>query len=747
MTDSPKGGISLIKLGKMANSKEFGKLADLWDQALENEDYTWRELVPIAGQVGRQGAEDRAEALIESLVGWVEENGSKEKALEAARLAGLQLPQGKGLHTTLVRLYTEVYDDYLELPDLLDLLMPKDKAIPDSVPMVDRYVLLKPGSYVTDGAYTTPGIVEEIVTDNGVVTVRFGERHNDYGPATITKLKPRPTDHFPSVLQYDPDRLRELAETDALGFVNMALKSNRDGLVMYRDLKNNLINLIGEKGWKSWWTKAKIALKRDPMIGMGGGSQPTIRRLRQADRYEDRLRREFDFAKEPQAKLLKVMAYVDEASREDKRKEADRNIDNDLLLHFGNGAAKVAMSVLQTNPSLTLAGLALHSEIAARGIEVARPNPKAAVRVLGKLKDPGTLALKLPESLLQRVLRYLKDVMPEQWGEVWAAIATRSGKRMSDYITRTLIENKQSAALEKTLLEVLRLPTGSPDLMCWMWKSHTSSGASGKFLAELDSIDAPRIADGMFALLDAMGRLYGISQEERHLKVLEDARIALANEGNRPVFDIMKKSERPEIIRIKAKIEKNAGIAAAHRTQLLGYLRNDYPELFLEVTSEWEDESIIYATENGIREADRALNFIVEVEVPEVAKQIGEAAAHGDLSENSEYTAALEKRDQLASRCARMKGELEMAKVINFEMAGSDFVNIGTKVTAISGETGEEEVYTFLGPWDTDTENKVLNYRAPLSMAFMGVRVGEQVKFGEGDDLRTWNVTKIESAL
>ena len=73
---------------------------------------------------------------------------------------------------------------------------------------------------------------------------------------------------------------------------------------------------------------------------------------------------------------------------------------------------------------------------------------------------------------------------------------------------------------------------------------------------------------------------------------------------------------------------------------------------------------------------------VVEVEIPEVAKQIGEAASFGDLSENSEYTAALEKRDQLASRATRMENELSLARVINHEMAGSDFVNVGTRVTA-----------------------------------------------------------------
>ena len=55
----------------------------------------------------------------------------------------------------------------------------------------------------------------------------------------------------------------------------------------------------------------------------------------------------------------------------------------------------------------------------------------------------------------------------------------------------------------------------------------------------------------------------------------------------------------------------------------------------------------------------------------------------GDLSENSEYTAALEKRDQLASRATRMENELGMAKVINHEMAGSDFVNVTARFTQL----------------------------------------------------------------
>ena len=97
MTESTAGGPSLIKLGKMANTKEFDKLADAWHEALGHPEYSWKELVPIAGQVGRQNAVDRAEPLMISLVEWVEAKRGPAEALAAVIDAARQLPRGHKL--------------------------------------------------------------------------------------------------------------------------------------------------------------------------------------------------------------------------------------------------------------------------------------------------------------------------------------------------------------------------------------------------------------------------------------------------------------------------------------------------------------------------------------------------------------------------------------------------------------------------------------------------------------------------
>jgi hypothetical protein len=123
MTDTAPEGPSLIKLGKLANSKEFDKLEGLWLEALGQTGYSWKELVPIAGQVGRQGAIDRAEILMDMIIGQVEEKSGPSEALEAVRRGAEQLPKGKSLVEHLKRLYLDQYPDFTQLADLLELVL------------------------------------------------------------------------------------------------------------------------------------------------------------------------------------------------------------------------------------------------------------------------------------------------------------------------------------------------------------------------------------------------------------------------------------------------------------------------------------------------------------------------------------------------------------------------------------------------------------------------------------------------
>ena len=587
MTDITPEGPSLIKLGKLANSKDFDKLEALWAEALTSSGYSWKELVPIAGQVGRQGAADRAEALMDLIISQVEETGGPREALHVVRRGAEQLGSSKSMQVHLKRLYLVRYPDFAELEDLLDLILAESLPLGEIVTKIELYTHLQPGAFGVDRSYLVPGQVQSVDGEKGIVEARFEDRRSEYDPATIHKLSPRPDDYFPAMALYAREKLRETSQESAVDFVKLALNSSRENQVSYRELKGSVTDLLGEKGWKGWWKDAKPALKREPIIGMSSGSQPSFRLLRQADKYEDRLRRKFDHDKDPQGKLLRVMSYLDEISREEKNGTCVGCADEDLLIHFGNGSAKVAVASLKESPALALAGLALHAEIAARGVAVVRPNPKAAAQVLARIPDKGALSAELPEALLQRVLNYVRESMPDSWGETWSAVLMRAGKRLCDTITRSLLEGGQSEALATALEQALERPTSSPDLLCWLWRTRFTSGSAAKFLVAQDNLSVRRIADAMFSMLDSSGKLYGMSLEEKHLKALETARAALATQSNRPVLGLIDDADRNEGIRLKKTDWKQRRPESGHAhaasglpaLEVRGYLHRDHARM------------------------------------------------------------------------------------------------------------------------------------------------------------------------
>ncbi len=752
MPETPTPLPSLTKLGKLANGRKFEALEAAWLPVVESEQYDPADLIRIAGQVHRLGETGLAESLAWTLLSNTEEKHGAAAALELGRQVGAQLPDSDNLRRELSRLYLSVHADYPGMEPLLERVLGEQLPLDETSAALDRYLQLRPGTFVADPNFLTPGIVEEIDPSSGVLTVRFDQRRQEYGRLTLTKMIPLPPDHFGALVLYDPDQLRGLAAEQPIDFVLLALKSAKGGKVGYRDLKTQVTRLLGEKGWQAWWKGIRPALKREAKIDLSSGSQPTLRLLQRGRSYEERLRREFDSLADPAARLVKVLSYLDETAVSTTTKRPDGGegeaapaADPDLLVHLGNSAAKQAVASLASDPALSLACLAVHAEVAARGAAVARPNPAAAAKVLARIEDPVLLADNLPEALLLRTLQYVRTNLPDQWPAVWARTILRAGRRTCDLLARGLVAAGHAGELRAVLDQILARPTGSPQALCWLWRARSASGR-GETQAELAAIPAAPILAGLLNLADATGKLVAVSGEDRHRKTQEMVQLTIALQAGQPVAEVFAAATATEAGRFKEQIDSNSGLAASGRGLLLGLLRGRHAELFAEDGKPWE-EDLIYTTERGLARRQTELNEILRVDIPAVAKQIGEAAAFGDLSENAEFTAALEKRDQLASRATNMENELKSARVITTEMADSGFVNIGCRVTVRNLGTGREESYTFLGPWDADVERKVITYNAPLALAFMGRKVGEEVSFGEDEDNRRWEVLAIEPAI
>ncbi len=732
--------MNLLKLKKLANSRQFDALESLWPDVLDEEEISWSGLARVVGQVSRLGADEKADTLLGMMLSEAEQRGGPEERLDAARQAAAEVPTSGLLRRELRQLLQRFHPDYPDVSTLLGKLLAEQVPLDVALEQADRFLQLPPGSFLRDRSFLDPGVVEEVDAQKAALRVSFRGRHATIDRERIREVIILPRRHFPSLLIYRPDELRELAGSDPVEFVLLALEATRDRTCTYRELRGWVVELMGEKGWPDWWKKARSVLKRSTRLEMGGASQPTFRVLRRQRSYTERRREQYRKLTDDLARLEFVLDYLDEARREGGG-------DLELLAELGNAAARLAGVHLKSDPVLTLAALAVHAEVAATEANVAKLNPAAARKVLALVEDLSQIALRFSDRLQQSILRFVRSLEPERWPESWAVVLPRARRHIAELIAKELLSAGRADLLDAALGEILERPTSAPDVVCWLWRARHQESRFGAGLRELDTAAPGRILDALLDLLEATGRMTAMTDDKRLRRVLEMAQETLLIDNGAPLRDYLATVDQARARDLRDQMEQNTGLRAAIRTLMVSTLRESHPEVFLENQRPWEEQDVIYTTEVALQRRREELDDLVKVQIPAVAKQIGEAAAHGDLSENSEYTAALEKRDQITSRATHIESELAKAKIIPPELAHSDFVNIGTRIRVRDLVGGQQETFTFLGVWDSDPENGVLSYTAPLAQAFMGRQVGDQVEFGEEGSRRRWEILSIEPAL
>jgi len=154
----------------------------------------------------------------------------------------------------------------------------------------------------------------------------------------------------------------------------------------------------------------------------------------------------------------------------------------------------------------------------------------------------------------------------------------------------------------------------------------------------------------------------------------------------------------------------------------------------------------LMVTAEKYEEKQKLLAQILDVEVPANQKEIAYALSLGDLRENAEYKAAKEKQDELNSKVAKLKNEIERAQIFDKSTVTTGKVNFGTIATLLNEISGEKETYTILGPWESDPSNNVISYLSPLGKKLLNHKAGESLSFLIHDRKFKYTVEKIEQA-
>jgi transcription elongation factor GreA len=148
-------------------------------------------------------------------------------------------------------------------------------------------------------------------------------------------------------------------------------------------------------------------------------------------------------------------------------------------------------------------------------------------------------------------------------------------------------------------------------------------------------------------------------------------------------------------------------------------------------------------TPRGYEALKADLQQIISVERPANIKDIEEALAHGDLSENAEYHAAKEKQAHIAGRMAMIEDKIARAQIIETSGESPDKVQFGATVVLSDVETEDEVTYTILGEDEADASQGRISITSPVAQALMNKEIGDEVRVKVPKGTRELEVLEI----
>jgi transcription elongation factor GreA len=147
-----------------------------------------------------------------------------------------------------------------------------------------------------------------------------------------------------------------------------------------------------------------------------------------------------------------------------------------------------------------------------------------------------------------------------------------------------------------------------------------------------------------------------------------------------------------------------------------------------------------YFTKDGLQKLKDELHELKTTKNKEIVKLIAEAAAFGDLKENSAYHDARDKMAFLRMRVAELEGAINEAVVK--ENDGTKTIQAGSKIKIVFA--GEEMEYEVVAPSEANILEGKISYLSPLGQNLMGKEAGKDFDFQAGGKMVKVKIIEVK---
>lgn len=151
-----------------------------------------------------------------------------------------------------------------------------------------------------------------------------------------------------------------------------------------------------------------------------------------------------------------------------------------------------------------------------------------------------------------------------------------------------------------------------------------------------------------------------------------------------------------------------------------------------------------HLSREGYEKLAKELEHLKTVKRRALSRAIGDARAHGDISENAEYDAAKDAQGLNEKKISELEHKLSSAQILDNDNISKDEILIGATVKLKDLKAGGEITYTIVSEDEADYTNGKISISSPVGSGLMNHKIGDSVEIKVPAGILKYKVLGIE---
>lgn len=629
----------------------------------------------------------------------------------------------------IVKAFSEKYADHSQLNEYIKAsnLTQSWRPVFEAIDEFEKHIAFDTGNFVF---HKTWGVGRISKLDDDILTIDFAKkrRHEMSLKMGLSSLQTLWNEHI-WVLKATKTRkqLASKVKEDIEWALKTIIKSFDNDCNMKKIKQEIVPSLLTPGEWTSWNTKARKMLKENSSFGINPDDAKSFTVRERPVSMEEKLSNEFKAQKRFFSRIDILNNFIEKADV------------NDEVFHemFGYFEAFLK-NPSQINEEVVASQMIVNS-IAAKMPHIVTSKYPSFVELYSQIEDPSEVYAAIKDKELKQVfLKNVKSLIPS-WSDEYIKLFPTV---LSQEVIDALIDEGHEEKLREFLYTCFENPGVFREAIIWLFKNATDTewfkGAEIEYEKQL------------IALIHILALCYreidnrqNTTENRRTIKNV----ISLLFEKEKLLEKFVEETDEETATRLYILISDVKGLDPLLKSQLRVQIQRKFPNISLFDSEEKETTILgLIVTADKLEEKKKELQNLIDVKIPQNQKDLGNALALGDLRENAEYKAAREEQSKLSNLSSRLQADIERAEIFDPLSVSTKKVGFGTEVKVKNIDDNATEVYTILGPWESDPDIGIISYLSPLGNALLNKRQNETFEVKIMDKNKKYKVLEIKVA-